>query len=67
MPGNDCWHQKRHEELATARRRVARLDSQFLARLRLCHQRLAASDAAMRRGDYAGAVEILKEELIDER
>lgn len=33
------------------------------ARLQLCRERLAASDAAMRRGDYGEAVQILKEEL----
>ena len=61
MPENDCWHQKRHEELATARRRVAAMD----ARLQRCRDRLAASDEAMRRGDYAEMVRILEEELND--
>ena len=61
----DCWHQRRHATLAAARQRVACLDATLFARLRLCHERLAASDEAMRRGDYAGTVKILEEELED--
>ena len=49
------------EDLDAARRRVAAMD----ARLRLCRQRLAASDEAVRRGDYAEMVRILEEELND--
>jgi len=61
--GDNCWHQQRHEDLAAARERVAAMD----ARLRLCRQRMAASDEAMRRGDYAEMVRILEEELNDQR